>query len=82
MDIEIGSSLCSYKIDYSNNKMIRIAVKHLIDSIMVQLETMIRSLQWHRHISIVRIVALSCGKAYEDLNDKLIDKYQRKYKNT
>ena len=43
IDIEIGSSLYSYKIDYSNDKMIRIAVKCPIDSIIVWLETIKRS---------------------------------------
>ena len=75
MDIEIGSGLCSYKIDYGNDKMIRIAIKHLIDSIMVQLETMMKSLQQYRHISVVRIAVLSHGKVYKDLNNKLIDEY-------
>ena len=53
IDIEIGSSLCSHMIDYSNDKIIRIAVKYLICGIMIWLETIMRSLQQYRYISIV-----------------------------
>ena len=64
MDIEIGSNLSSRKIDCGNNKMIRIAVKHLINGKIFQLETIMRSFQWYRYINIGIIATLSHSKSY------------------